>query len=277
MRGLALLATLSGGVLALGDAWRSSPGRAEGEGLRVRLERSAWVHEPMDHGGAATLPALEGLPAPGQRRLAVTLSLFNARGRPQDFAPGEVRLTEETTGREWPPVGTAAPITLHPAQGLSLTLGFDVPRTSSPLRLDWARGGERAALLVTWRPSREEPEGWPRRVEALPPGDAAAGAALFRGRLACGVCHGDPEAPGESRLAPALHALVRVGATRVPGTSAAQYAYESLLDPNAFIVPECAPGRPCARPSTMPLYGEVVSPQEMADLVRYLVSPRSAE
>jgi mono/diheme cytochrome c family protein len=278
--GLALLATLVGGALTL-RAWTVQPRReAEQSGLRLRLERAVWLHEPTDHGDTATLPALPGAPARGQRRLTVELTVFNPRSTPLDFTPGELRLTGSTPGTEWrPSTGGAAAFTVRPAEALSVTLGFDVPPTSSALRLEWTRGTERATLLSTRRPrsAAEGPPEWPRRVEELPPGNASAGSALFHGRLACTACHGNPAEPYGRRIGPALGDFARVGATRVGGKSVAQYAYESLLNPSAFIAPECAGQAPCSGPSTMPLYGETLSPQEMADLISYLVNLRAEE
>ena len=176
-------------------------------------------------------------------------------------------------------MGGASAFTVRPAQALSVMLGFDVPSTSSALRLEWTRGTERALLLSTRRPrsAGEGPPEWPRRVEELPPGNASAGSALFHGRLACTACHGNPAEPHGRRIGPALGDFARVGATRVGGKSVAQYAYESLLNPSAFIAPECAGQAPCSGPSTMPLYGETLSPQEMADLISYLVNLRAEE
>ncbi len=278
--GLALLVTLLGGALVLRARAVQPRREAELSGLRLRLVRAVWLHEPTDHGDAAALPALPGAPARGQRRLTVELTVFNPRGFPLDFSPQELLLTESMTGAVWrPSTGGSAPHTLRPAESLSVTLGFDVPSTPVLLRLEWARGTERAALLSTRRPRNPnaEPPGWPRRVEELPPGNASAGSELFHGRLACTSCHGDPEESQGPRIGPALGDFARVGATRVAGMSAAQYAYESLLDPGAFIAPECAGQAPCARPSTMPLYGETLSPQEMADLISYLVNLQNRE
>lgn len=278
--GLALLATLAGGALAL-QTWAVQPRReAERNGLRLRLERAVWLHEPTDHGDTATLPAVPGAPAPGQRRLTVELTVFNPRSVPGDFTAGELLLTDLQTGTEWrASMGRATAFTVRPSELLAVTVGFDVPPTSSALRLEWARGTERTPLLSTRRPRSpgEGPPGWPQRVEELPSGNAAAGSALFHGRLACTACHGNPAEPGGRRIGPALANFSRVGATRVSGMSAAQYAYESLLNPGAFIAPECAGQGPCAQTSTMPLYGETLSPQEMADLISYLVNLRTGE
>ena len=278
--GLALLVTLVGAAWVLRMAVTPPHRDVEAGGLRVRLERAVWLHEPTDHGDTATLPSLPGVPGPGQRRLTVEFTVFNPRAQPMDFTARQFHLIEGDTGTGWDAsVGSLAPVRLLPERVLPMTLSFDVPETSAPLRLEWSRGPESAVLLLTRRPPSpgSSRSGWPRRVEGLPRGDIAAGSALFHGRLACTACHGDPDTRDSARLGPHLGDLARVGATRVTGMSAAQYAYESLLDPNAFIAPECPGHQPCARPSAMPLYGEVLSPREMADLVSYLVGPRGSE
>ncbi|PTL80688.1 cytochrome c family protein [Vitiosangium sp. GDMCC 1.1324] len=280
---LVLLATFAGSVLVVRARLLQPRREAELGGLRLRLERAVWMHEPTDHGDAASLPSSEGAPKPGQRRLSVTLTLFNPGRTPRDFAPRELFLAESSEGTVWAPTleGSTA-FTLRPAELLPVTLSFDVPPTPEALRLEWRRGVERALLFSTQRPQGAAPPRapvarWPRLVEGLPQGDAVAGSALYRGRLACISCHGNPAEPDSPRLGPSLGDFARVGATRVAGQSAAQYAYESLLDPNAFIAPECSGQAPCSRPSIMPLYGEVLSQQEMADLISYLVGSRAEE
>lgn len=273
---LALLTAFGGAALAFWTRSLQPRRQVEHSGLRLRLERATWLHEPVDHGDAVKLPASTGAPRPGEHRLRVELTLFNAGQQEQGFSPRELLLTS-SSGPAWRPSG-GEPEASHllPAQALSLSLHFDVPSTAGPLRLEWERSGERAALLSTRPPpSVSEPAApvpWPPRVEELPPGNPVAGSALFRGRFACIACHGDPAQQGPRRLGPSLRDFARVGARRVVGRTAAQYAYESLLDPGAYVAPECGGGAACPQPSTMPLYGELLSPQQMADMVSYLVS-----
>jgi mono/diheme cytochrome c family protein len=107
-------------------------------------------------------------------------------------------------------------------------------------------------------------------VAGLPKGNAATGEKLFGTSYGCAACHGDPATPASNMVGPHLGDLQRVAAARIPGTSAAQYVYDSILHPNDFIAPDCARGVTCANPSVMPSYGEVLPLQEMADLVAYL-------
>ncbi|XXF77411.1 hypothetical protein P2318_30820 [Myxococcaceae bacterium GXIMD 01537] len=278
--GLALLAMLTGGALVARARAIQPQREVERDGLRLRLERAVWLHEPTDHGDVAALPTSEGAPEPGERRLVVGLSLYNTRGASRAFDPRELVLSESSGKLRWTPKrGGPGSVTLRPSELLSVTLSFDVRATPEPLRLEWTRGPAPQLMLFTRRPPTvgEPLPRWPRLAETLPAGDAASGSALFHGRLACVSCHGSPSGTEAARLGPPLGDFARVGATRVAGLGAVQYAYESLLNPNAFIVSECAGHTPCARPSTMPLYGEVLSQQEMADLLRYLVGPRATE
>lgn len=276
---LALLAAVVGGMLAA-RAWLLQPRRdAELGGLRLRLERAVWLHEPMDHGDAAPLPLSEGAPAPGERRLTTVLIAFNPGAEPRRFSARELTLSDGEEGPEWRPRGTSATrdFLLEPGETVPMSLDFDVPPGAGALRLEWRRSAGLVTLLATRPPPRvaqDAPLRWPRRVEGLPPGNASSGAELFHGRFACVACHGDPTRSEGQRIGPSLHGFARVGATRVAGKSAAQYAYESLLDPSAFIAPGCAGQDVCAQPSTMPMYGDSLSPQQMADLLGYLLQAR---
>ena len=77
-----------------------------------------------------------------------------------------------------------------------------------------------------------------------------------------------------STTGPWLGEIAEVGATRVEGQTAVQYVYTSILDPNAFIAPDC-PNGPCVSPSAMLKdFGSRMStnsPQDMIDLLAYLL------
>jgi cytochrome c2 len=60
------------------------------------------------------------------------------------------------------------------------------------------------------------------------------GAQLFKRH--CATCHAvTPEA--SSRIGPSLHEIGRLAATRIPGISAEQYIFQSIIDPNAYRLP----------------------------------------
>ncbi|MFQ5400088.1 MAG: c-type cytochrome [Anaerolineae bacterium] len=104
-------------------------------------------------------------------------------------------------------------------------------------------------------------------------GDAVNGANLYV-KYGCFGCHGDPAVEGTNAVGPWLGQIADIGATRIEGYTAADYIYESILDPNAYIVDECPTG-PCADPSAMAgqNFGLRMSgsPQDMADILAYLL------
>ncbi len=104
------------------------------------------------------------------------------------------------------------------------------------------------------------------------PGDAARGKELYNLTYGCTACHGDPEGePTTATLGPWQGNIANVGATRIDGYSAEQYIYESVLNPAAYIVPDC-PNGPCS--NAMPgNFGDRMSesPQDLADIITYLM------
>jgi mono/diheme cytochrome c family protein len=120
---------------------------------------------------------------------------------------------------------------------------------------------------------------WPITVTALletegitVPGDAANGQTLYETTYACTSCHGDPATEGSNRVGPWLGDLAERGSTIVEGYAAADYMYESLLNPNAHIAEECPTG-PCNTPSGMPgnFSIRIRDPQSMIDLMTYVL------
>lgn len=64
--------------------------------------------------------------------------------------------------------------------------------------------------------------------------DPSKGAAIFE-KYACNACH-----RAEDGVGPALAGMGKRAETRRPNYSAAAYIYESIIEPNAFIVPDYA-------------------------------------
>jgi mono/diheme cytochrome c family protein len=86
------------------------------------------------------------------------------------------------------------------------------------------------------------------------------------GTWSCAQCHS--VTADEARLiGPGLWNINLHAETRVEGQSAYDYIHESIVDPNAFI----APGDPPYPPNLMPQnWGEVLTPEELDDLIAYL-------
>lgn len=72
------------------------------------------------------------------------------------------------------------------------------------------------------------------------------------------------------KVGPDLSHISTVAATRKPGFSAKDYLRESILDPNAFIAPDCPDG-PCKSPSLMPpIFGDRLTAKQLDMLVEFL-------
>jgi cytochrome c551/c552 len=108
-----------------------------------------------------------------------------------------------------------------------------------------------------------------RAIDRPPPPDAIEGEKLFNSEglgenLGCEVCHS--VTPGEKRVGPSLAGIANTAATRVPGMSAEDYIRQSILDPNAYVVP----GFPANQ--MLNVYSERLTPDQIDALVAYLMT-----
>jgi len=86
----------------------------------------------------------------------------------------------------------------------------------------------------------------------------------------CGACH-VIGALGEARkVGPDLTNIGAVAGERIAGVSATDYLRQSILEPNAFIAPEC-PNGPCLTNVMPQYYGERLSPEQVEMIVAYLL------
>lgn len=100
----------------------------------------------------------------------------------------------------------------------------------------------------------------------LPPGDATRGAELFNqsvnGAPPCTTCHTTDDT---TLVGPGMKGFGGRAGSRVSGETAEEYAQQSILKPASFIVP----GFTNAMYNG---YASKLSPQDMADLIAYLLS-----
>ncbi|MBZ0287357.1 MAG: cytochrome c [Anaerolineae bacterium] len=100
----------------------------------------------------------------------------------------------------------------------------------------------------------------------LPPGDAAHGAELFaqsvNGAPACNTCHLTDE---NTLVGPGLKGFAARADERISGENAEQYTQESITQPASVVVS----GFPNAMYNQ---YASKLSPQDIADLVAYLMT-----
>jgi nitric oxide reductase subunit C len=119
-----------------------------------------------------------------------------------------------------------------------------------------------------------------RRTAPTARGDAARGAKLYE-TLPCGSCHdisrpwpGGDICPNLGNIAAEAARIVRQPDYHGRATDAAGYIRESIVDPNAYIVPGPT-YRQADGQSVMPkTFGQTLSPTDLDDLVAFLLSRR---
>ncbi len=88
----------------------------------------------------------------------------------------------------------------------------------------------------------------------------------------CGNCHTIAGVPGATgTVGPNLSEIGAVAASRKEGYTAEEYIRESILDPNAFIAPEC-PNGPCPAGVMLQSFGETLSEKDLDTIVNYLAA-----
>jgi hypothetical protein len=136
---------------ALAPAGVEPGGLAEASGLRLAVERVAWVaHHPAGSGAPMPMP-MPDMPAPGAERLLVEVRVENPGEGWRTITPAEFRLA--AAAGTWPVrTGSLAAGALGPGQAVAGLLYFDLPRsdTEPPAdpRLIWSRGGRDTALAL---------------------------------------------------------------------------------------------------------------------------------
>jgi mono/diheme cytochrome c family protein len=94
---------------------------------------------------------------------------------------------------------------------------------------------------------------------AAPPGDAKAGAVLFKSQ-GCGGCHTFKPAGTNGNIGPDLDKLAEYAKTA--NQPLAAFARESIANPSAYVEKGYQP--------TMPDFGQTLSAKQISDLVAYL-------
>lgn len=86
----------------------------------------------------------------------------------------------------------------------------------------------------------------------------------------CGACHTIPGIDGAiGAVGPNLATIGADAATRIDGYSAQEYLHESIVDPNAFVAPEC-PAGPCVAGIMLPNLADLLTAGEIDLVVGYL-------
>jgi len=95
-------------------------------------------------------------------------------------------------------------------------------------------------------------------------GDPVAGGRVFTGLGGCSSCH-DVSA-GLTIVGPTLKGIAKIAETRKPGMSAHDYLYESITNPNAYVVKGFAPG------IMIQTFKQTLSEKQINDVIAYLLT-----
>jgi mono/diheme cytochrome c family protein len=150
---------------------------------------------------------------------------------------------------------------------------YVVPSYSGVAAVDNALEATRMAALATATPQGGAvvPEGTGMtRIEALqaefdalPAGNVSAGQQTFSAS-GCVACHS--LSAGVTLVGPSLADMGQTAPTRRPDYSGELYIYESIINPDAYVVPGFQGG---VMPQT---FKQILQPQQLADLVAFLES-----
>jgi cytochrome c2 len=192
----------------------------------------------------------------------------------------------------------AAQPVLHPG-AVWMVLELDGQPVWDQVSLPSGRGRRQAVRLYTQVPLAAGE--YPARLLLYEPADAARPLVLFDGRLSLApgqvqrlafedqVMGGDPQAgedlyydaslgrtvscrichslePGQDLVGPSFAGIASRAAARVPGMGAEAYLRQSILEPNAYIVPGFPAGQMIQN------LGETLSEQQIEDLIAFLMT-----
>jgi mono/diheme cytochrome c family protein len=150
------------------------------------------------------------------------------------------------------------------------TVCYTLATVAILLAIPWwrplVRAFDSASVTPPIATAANAPQGTPFTVSAST-GDPARGEALFKqnigGQPACSTCH---TLKSKRLVGPGLAGIASRAGARVAGQTAAEYLHVSIIQPNAYLVPEYPS-------SLMPgTYASLLSPQQIDDVVAYLLT-----
>jgi cytochrome c len=153
---------------------------------------------------------------------------------------------------------------------LGIVALYVVPSYGSVAAVDQAIEATRVAALVTHGPpdqngDRPTPaEVMQAEFDALPAGDATAGQLVFQGAGGCSACHALQA--GVAGVGPSQSGLSQRAPTRKEGYSAEAYVYESIVNPNAYVVDGFSQN------IMPPSFKQTLSAQQLADVIAFLLT-----
>ncbi len=266
---LALIGIL--GYVAAGEPARMASFTAAYQGRKIEAGATLFedncrpCHGPQGKGIDGVAPAINAADLfNGQRLQAMSFA-----GTVEDYLRATI-----SAGRPKPSAGTNYPQRMPTwAQANGGPLRDDQIESLVAFIMNWKdRALAEAALTPT--PPAGQAAGTDITA-ALPPGDPARGKSLSEGPMGCAGCHvlasvGPAWLPQPGQPGMGARAETRFKQPDYTGkaTSAEQYLFESVVQPNAFVVSGF-------QPNIMPQnFGQRLTPQDLSDLIVYMLSLR---
>ena len=204
---------------------------------------------------------IQGQGIPGVGPALNSQAFFTTRLQEVGYA-GSLRSYVESTVDAGRPVGSGQYSAVMPTWGQEYggPLRPDQVRDVTSYVLNWEETALAAGETAAVTPAA------PTIPEGATPVEIGQAVYVAQG---CAGCHG--EADGAGVIGPSLAGIATRGAETVPGQSAEEYIRTSIVNPQAYIVPECPTG-PCQAGLMPQNYGQTLSPEELDGLVEYLLT-----
>lgn len=264
MRNNVLLKITVGIAVALGIALAMAA-VGYGELDRMSAREAAFAGRSVENGAkvfetnCVGCHGVKGEGIPGVAPALNSATLFTTRLQEVGYA-GTLQSYLELTVAAGRPVGSGQYAGVMPTWG---------EEYGGPLRPDQVR--DVAAFIMNWEhtavASGETAPTTPTEIDLT--GDPVEIGKAVYAKSGCAGCHGEPGSGG--LIGPDLAGVATRGATTIAGMSAEDYIHQSIVDPNAHLVPDC-PAGPC-QPNLMPqTFGTTLSEGELNGLVQYLLT-----
>ncbi len=170
----------------------------------------------------------------------------------------------------------AIPVTPASTQAASTAPSLSAPTATTPPTLAPTAAAEFTPTL----PPTTAPTAPPTTAPTALPGDAANGAKLFD-KLPCSSCHDDTHpfpggivCPNLGNIASEAARIVKSPDYHGKATDAAGYIRESIISPNAYIVPGANYHTADGQSAMEKDFAQTLKPSQIDDLVAYLMTKK---
>jgi len=237
-----------------------------GEDARMVEKEASFAGRSIENGATIFMDActgchgIQGEGIPGVAPALNAKAFFSTRLEEVGWA-GSQRDFIESTVSAGRPVGSGQYSAVMPTWGQSY---------GGPLRPDQVH--DVASYILNWEEMALQKAKAPAAVQPTPLPEGASpleiGQAVYAAQ-GCAGCHGEPG--GTGLIGPNLGGVATRAADRVPGQSAEEYIHTSIVQPNAFVVPDCPAGA-CPANVMPQTYEASLSEAELDGLVQYLLT-----